>query len=99
MNLTPMDEVVVGKTRSLLWILLAAVAAILLIGCINVAILLLSRASAREREIGVRLALCASRSELIALLLTESFVLSSIGTIVVVVIVGAMLRGMIIIAP
>jgi len=98
MNLTPMDEVVVGKTRSLLWILLAAVAAILLIGCINVANLLLSRASAREREIGVRLALGASRRDLIAQLLTESFVLSSIATVVAVVIGWAMLRGMVIIA-
>ena len=97
-NLTSLDEVVVGKTRSLLWILLAAVAAILLIGCINVANLLLSRASAREREIGVRLALGARRRDLIVQLLTESFVLSSIATIAGVVIGWAMLRGMVMIA-
>jgi len=97
-NLTSLDEVVVGKTRSLLWILLASVAAILLIGCINVANLLLSRASAREREIAVRLALGARRRDLILQLLTESFVLSSIATIAGVVIGWAMLRGMVIIA-
>jgi predicted permease len=98
MNLTPLDEVVVGKTRSLLWILLAAVAAILLIGCINVANLLLSRASAREREIAVRLALGARRRDLVTQLLTESFVLSSIATAGGVVIAWAMLRGMVLIA-
>jgi len=98
MNLTSLDEVVVGKTRSLLWILLAAVAAILLIGCINVANLLLSRASAREREIAVRLALGARRRDLIVQLLTEAFVLSSIATIAGVVIGWAMLRAMMIIA-
>lgn len=98
MNLTSLDEVVVGKTRSLLWILLAAVAAILLIGCINVANLLLSRASAREREIAVRLALGARRRDLMIQLLTESFMLSSIATIAGVVIGWAMLRGMVITA-
>ena len=98
MNLTSMDEVVVGNTRSLLWILLASVAAILLIGCINVANLLLSRASAREREIAVRLALGARRGDLIVQLLTESLVLSTIATMAGVIIGWAMLRGMITIA-
>jgi len=94
-DLTSLDEIVVGKTRSLLWILLAAVAAILLIGCINVANLLLSRASSREREIAVRLALGAQRSHLIAQLLTESFVLSMIATAAGIAIGWAILRGMI----
>src|SRR5437763_392538 len=98
MNLSSLDEVVVGKTRPLLWILLAAVAAILLIGCINVANLLLSRASAREREIAVRVALGARRRDLIAQLLTESFVLSTIATAAGVLIAWAMLRGMVLIA-
>lgn len=97
-NLTPMDQVVVGNTRSLLWILLAAVAAILLIGCINVANLLLSRASSREREIAVRLALGANRRHLIAQLLTESFLLSLVATVVGVLLGWAVLRGMIMIA-
>lgn len=97
-DLTAMDEVVVGKTRSLLWILLAAVAAILLIGCINVANLLLSRASSREREIAVRLALGASRRDLVVQLLTESFVLSIIATLAGVVLGWGMLRGMVAIA-
>lgn len=98
MNLTAMDEVVVGKSRPLLWTLLAAVSAILLIGCINVANLLLSRATSREREIAVRLALGANRRDLIIQLLTESFVLSVVATLVGVLLGWAMLRVIVVTA-
>lgn len=77
--IVPLDLHTTGKFRLALWLLLGSVFLMLLIACINVAGLLLARASAREQEFAVRRALGAGRGRIAGQLLAETLVLSICG--------------------
>ncbi|MEO6804742.1 MAG: ABC transporter permease [Edaphobacter sp.] len=79
--LVPLKSVVIGSIGSSLWILYGSVSLLLLIACMNIAVLLLARTAEREHEISIRYALGASRREIIFQLLTEVLVLAVAGSV------------------
>ena len=75
----PLTKEVTGSVSTGLWLLLAGIAAVLLIACVNLANLQLARAVSREREASIRAALGAGRKRLLQLALMESLLLAAIG--------------------
>jgi predicted permease len=77
----PLRGEIAGRTRTALILLVSASAALLLIACVNLTNLLLSRGATRGREVAVRAALGAARGRLVSQFLTESLVLTALGTL------------------
>jgi putative ABC transport system permease protein len=98
-TVAPLQTDIVGSTGRLLWILFGCVFVVLLIGCVNVANLLLARATARDRELAVRAALGGGRGRLIRQLVTESVLLSTAGSVLGILLAYFAVRSLVAVMP
>jgi predicted permease len=98
-TLTPLQEEVTGTARKGLVILFAAVGAVLLIVCVNLANLSLARAAGRGRDLAVRTALGAGRAQLVRYILSESLAVGVAGGVAGVALAWAGLRAVLLYAP
>jgi predicted permease len=97
--LVPLQDQITGRSRTGLELLLAAVGAVLLIGCVNIANLLLAHATGRRRELAIRSALGAGTGRLVRQMLGESLFLASLGGIFGVALAYGAIRMIVAYAP
>jgi predicted permease len=97
--LVPLQEQITGRARSGLQLMLAAVGAVLLICCVNIANLLLARATSRRREMAIRSAIGASSARLARQMLVESLLLAGLGGLFGVMIASGAIRVILASAP
>ena len=95
----PLLDDLVGGVASMLWVLMGAIGAVLMIACANTANLMLVRTDARRPELAVRAALGAGRARIAKELLAESFVLGAAGCVLGVALAYAALRALVAIGP
>lgn len=98
-HLVPLREDLFGNIQATLLTIFAVVAGVLLIGCVNVANLLLSRAAGRERELSVRFAVGASRARIISQLFTETLLYVGTGALLGLGLAAAGIRAFVALRP
>ena len=97
--LTPLQDRVTASLQTTLWVLMSAVGAVWLMGCANIANLLLARAAGRTREIALRAALGAGRAHVVRQLLAESGVLAGAAGLAGVLLASVLLQGVVALSP
>ena len=95
----PLQERLTGNLQATLWVLMSAVGVVWLIGCANIANLLLARAAGRAREIALRAALGAGRGRVVRQLLTESCVLAGVAGVAGLLLASTLVQALAALSP
>jgi predicted permease len=98
-SVIPLQERLTGNLQATLWTLMGAVGVVWLIGCANIANLLLARGASRTREIALRAALGAGRGRVMRQLLTENCLLAGVATLAGLLLASILIRGVVASAP